>query len=161
MGTAERSNLLCTVHLVNLLSAWRGSCCFFSLLSQTCQWTLKMLPLPHFRKQNTDLRCRVWECVCVCVYAFVGIVQWTHARVISCFPCSLRLVDRAPTAVILMRLSDYYSPSLLNLCPLPVHSAAPHISVANPGQTGPAWTYPDPHVHKYRHICNQMDAVAF
>lgn len=105
-------------------------------------------------KQNTDLRLTgfvwAWLCVCVCVCA-VGRQPGSSA--VYSILCSRRLVDRAPTAVVLMRLADYCSPS-------PRSTSAPFLStrqpcrasVANPGQAGPGWTlnthlYTNTHTH--------------
>lgn len=61
--------------------------------------------------------------------------------------CSLRLVDRAPTAVVLMRLADYCCPSPTSTSPPFLSGRQPcRPSVANPAQAGLGRTI-DTHTH--------------
>lgn len=69
--------------------------------------------------------------------------------------CSLRLVDRAPTAVVLMRLADYCCPSPTSTSPPFLSGRQPcRPSVANPAQAGLGRTIAT-HTHtlKYFAVC--------
>lgn len=67
--------------------------------------------------------------------------------------CSLRLVDRAPTAVVLMRLADYCCPSPTSTSPPFLSGRQPcRPSVANPAQAGLGRTI-DTHTLKYFAVC--------
>lgn len=72
----------------------------------------------------------------------------------------LRLVDRAPTAVVLMRLADYCSPSPLSTSAPFLSSRQPcRASVANPGQAGQGWNV-NTHTHLYTNTHTRLNTLS-
>lgn len=96
-----------------------------------------------------DMFCEcVYRHVLTCVMALCCGLQPGSSAVYSLL-CSMRLVDRAPTALVLMRLADYCNPSpSLHLCPL-LSTLQP--CKANPDQAGPSWSVIT--MHTYIHSC--------
>ena len=93
-------------------------------------------------------------CVCLCVLALCGGQQPGSSAVYPVL-CSLRRVERAPTAVLLMRLADYCGPS-----PLPTSAPPPQWLIqARPDWAGPVNTRTQtPHTLTYTHKHTQTRA---